>query len=286
MPFTLIKGTFHVVGYSPDGDSLKFKANNPNTWKKIEGTVKFNKKKHAQLRMEGIDALETHYRPALASGNLHQPHVWAQAARDFLIKSVGITNVQWGPAQSKVTSANDGVKGYILTRGIDNAQYGRPVSFVFKGTPHEPDGASVNLTAARTRRSMNYKLLLNGLAYPTYYKSFFADFRDEFNKAVAKALKPKPKGLWKKDRTMGLTFNGLTSITDTYPVLPKLFRRLTEHLAHNGTLSTFRKFLADKKDGVTILPQVHHTDALDFVVKVKGKRVGLTVRPEDLIFDG
>lgn len=26
MPFTIIKGTYHVVGYSPDGDSIRFQA--------------------------------------------------------------------------------------------------------------------------------------------------------------------------------------------------------------------------------------------------------------------
>ena len=26
MPFFIIKGTFHVLGYSPDGDSIRFQA--------------------------------------------------------------------------------------------------------------------------------------------------------------------------------------------------------------------------------------------------------------------
>jgi len=29
MSFTLIKGTFHVIGYSPDGDSIRFNAKDP-----------------------------------------------------------------------------------------------------------------------------------------------------------------------------------------------------------------------------------------------------------------
>jgi hypothetical protein len=28
MPFVMIKGTFHIKGYSPDGDSIRFKAHN------------------------------------------------------------------------------------------------------------------------------------------------------------------------------------------------------------------------------------------------------------------
>jgi hypothetical protein len=33
--YTLIKGHFHVVGYSPDGDSIKFKARNEAHWRKV-----------------------------------------------------------------------------------------------------------------------------------------------------------------------------------------------------------------------------------------------------------
>jgi len=36
---------------------------------------------------------------------------------------------------------------------------------------------------------------------------------------------------------------------------------------------------------VLILPQAHHTSALDAVVSVKGKRIALTVLPENLVFD-
>jgi len=62
MAFFLIKGTFHVKGYSPDGDSIRFRARNPDNWKKLSGpAVALNARGHAQLRIEAIDALETHY---------------------------------------------------------------------------------------------------------------------------------------------------------------------------------------------------------------------------------
>lgn len=60
MTFQAIKGTFHVVGYSPDGDSIRFKADNPGRWQDLAGRVKLNTKGHAQLRIEAIDTLETH----------------------------------------------------------------------------------------------------------------------------------------------------------------------------------------------------------------------------------
>jgi hypothetical protein len=56
MSFTLIKGTFHVLGYSPDGDSIRFKAKDASLWKKLSGpTVEMNARGHAQLRIEAVD---------------------------------------------------------------------------------------------------------------------------------------------------------------------------------------------------------------------------------------
>jgi len=70
MKYTLIKGTFHVVGQSPDGDSIKFRANNPARWDSLvtehRERLNANLEKEdgvLQLRLQGVDALETHYSP-------------------------------------------------------------------------------------------------------------------------------------------------------------------------------------------------------------------------------
>ena len=70
MNYTLIKGTFHIVGQSPDGDSIKFKANNSARWDEIvtehRERLEENIAKEdgfVQLRLQGVDALETHYSP-------------------------------------------------------------------------------------------------------------------------------------------------------------------------------------------------------------------------------
>ena len=58
MAFFLIKGTFHVKGYSPDGDSIRFRARNPDNWKKLSGpAAELNARGHAQLRVVGVEAL-------------------------------------------------------------------------------------------------------------------------------------------------------------------------------------------------------------------------------------
>src|SRR5215212_717069 len=90
MPFYVIKGTFHVKGYSPDGDSIRFKANNAANWLKLGcPPVKLNAKEHGQLRFEGIDTLETHYE------GFHQPLPFAEAALQFLLNALAIDDVQW-----------------------------------------------------------------------------------------------------------------------------------------------------------------------------------------------
>ena len=68
MNYVLLKGIYHVVGSSPDGDSIKFKAANPANWQLInsefstEFTENFTTNDGAvQLRLQGVDALETHY---------------------------------------------------------------------------------------------------------------------------------------------------------------------------------------------------------------------------------
>jgi len=286
MSFILIKGTFHVTGSSPDGDSVKFKANNSNNWKKIEGKPKLSKTNNqVQLRFEGIDALETHYRASIKNATeVHQPLIWAQAARDFMLKAVGIKNVSWGPKGKKVVQADDGIKGYILTRAVDNNKYGRPVSFVFAGSTPQADGAEVYVTPAWLKKSVNYKLLLGGHAYPTYYQGLFSDLRNELTQAV-KLARTSKKGLWAADKTGGVELTNIAAITDKHPILPKLFRRLIEHIQSGGQPGTFLQFLEKKKDGVLILPQAHHTSALDYVVTVKGKRIRLNVLPENLVFD-
>ena len=40
MNYILIKGIYHVVGHSPDGDSIKFKATNPAHWQLINSEFK------------------------------------------------------------------------------------------------------------------------------------------------------------------------------------------------------------------------------------------------------
>lgn len=278
MPFTVIQGTFHVVGYQPDGDSIRFQALNPSNWAKLSGPpIKLNGRKHAQLRLEAIDTLETHF------SNTHQPLPLALQALDELLSELGITNVVWDASHTTITQANDGVPGYILSRSVEKNQ--RAVAFAFAGEPPAADGEPVHLDAPLLRNSVNYGQLREGLAYPTYYNSLFYDLRAECSRAVRGARHSK-LGVWACDVTNEwFEADGLKHLTedDGYVILPKLFRRLAEFFQGGGTLEGFKEFLEAKGDALIIIPKCHFTH-LDTIVEVDGVKLRMTELPESLVF--
>jgi hypothetical protein len=278
MPFLVIKGTFHVAGYSPDGDSIRFQADNEANWAKLEGPpVTLNARRHAQLRLEAIDTMETHYR------NIHQPLTLATKALDFLLRELGITDVQWDELRTRITEANDGTEGYIVSRTVEPNR--RPVAFVFAGAPPAADGSSIFLDVDLLQQSLNYQSLTAGLAYPTYYKGLFSDLRTALTEASNRARQAHLE-IWSEDRTnTGFAVEGLESISAEHVILPKLFRRLAEYLEVGGSVVGFKEFLELKAEGITIISTAHFTH-FDTVVKVDGNVVRMTEPPENLVFEG
>ncbi len=278
MPFLVIKGTFHVVGYSPDGDSIRFQADDEANWAKLSGPpVDLNARRHAQLRLEAIDTLETHYR------NTHQPLTLATRALDFLLHGLNITGVQWDVLRTRVTEANDGTEGYIISRNVEPNR--RPVAFVYVGEPPEADGVRIFLDVARMRQSLNCHSLEAGLAYPTYYKGLFFDLRRALTEAASRARQANLE-IWAEDRTAaGFAVEGMESISEEHVIFPKLFRRLAEYLEAGGSVAGFKEFLERKAEGVTIISTSHFTH-FDTVVEVVGDIVRMTEPPENLVFEG
>ena len=277
MPFTLIKGTFHVKGYSPDGDSLKLKADNSAHWNKLRGNkVDPNQRGHVQLRVEGIDSLETHY---ARSPTTHQPLTYAHQATDELLNFLNITNVIWGPTHTRVTSANDGTRGYILAR--NTGPYGRPICFVFPDTINHPDGSDVFLDTDLVKKSLNYHMLKIGQAYPLFYETLFFDLRNELAGVVGQA-RASNLGLWPVDATnSGFDAADLAALENSIGIFPKLFRRIIDHNRAGQPLSDLPSRLAQER--ITIVPTVHHTN-YDTVVKIEGDTIRMTEKPEDVIF--
>jgi hypothetical protein len=278
MPFTLIKGTFHVVGYSPDGDSIRFQALDNNLWKLLAGPpVSLNGRGHAQLRLEAIDTLETHFM------NSHQPRQFALAALNSLLVNLGITNVVWNQSVTVVLSASDATEGFILAREIEKNH--RPVAFAFRGDPGRPDGTQIVLKGPLLSQSVNHKQLADGMAYPTYYKGLFPDLREVLTTAAQNA-RSAGIGLWPSDRTeLATQIQNQQQLEDDIVILPKLFRRLTEHLQGSGSIVNFKEFLASKQEGIFIIPTAHSTH-FDTVIEVVDQTIKMLVPPEHIIFEG
>lgn len=284
MPFMLIAGTFHVAGYSPDGDSIRFKPNNLNLLKSLPGgRLSVNARGHVQLRIEAIDTLETHFTPEGSSGTFHQPTQLAQDAVDALLAFVKIQDIRWTADRRTVASAEDGTPGYILCREVE--KYGRPVSFLFADIPQEADGASVVLKPDRLRVSYNFGAIQSGLAYATYYTGLFADLRQTLTDAVLDARKEK-RGLYGHDVTnSGFDVETIADITDKFVIMPKLFRRLSEYISKTGSAAGFKESLAKAQEPVLDLRTSNFTHFDSFIDQYPGSaHIAMTRLPEELVF--
>ncbi|MBW4599985.1 MAG: thermonuclease family protein [Calothrix sp. FI2-JRJ7] len=285
MPLILIQGKYKVLSTAPDGDSIRFYPNNPELWKKLSTKVRPNNFGGAQLRLDAIDALETHFLPKGGSAGMqHQPLKYGQGGASELLNYLGFKDVTRSKSE-KITSVTPSeAPGFILTRFADT--YGRAVAFVFKGEATQEDGSEVFIDKALLLHSANHHLLTQGLAYPTFYSKLYPDIRKELSKAAEKARK-ESKALWSEDKTnTGFTLDNLKTIIDDVVILPKLFRRLLSYLAINDdsvALDGFSAYLDSLDDKIIILPDGHIT-GFDFVVKVEGQKIMMTQQPEDIVF--
>ena len=290
MPFTTIIGTFHLVGrtksgtasgFEPDGDSMQFKPVNPQLLDELErqgAKYRLTSIGSTQLRFEGIDALELHF------DGLSQPRPLADQSRDFLTGKLGMNPVPYTPPENlrvKPPVAKDGTAGFILSRSLE--VHGRPVSFAYTGPPPAVDGSNVRLDAPLLRRSLNFKSLAAGDAYPLFYDTLFGDLRDVLAKTAASARQQR-KGLWGSDLSRtGLAVTTRDGLQHTAVVFPKLFRRLTEYLKTNAELTGFLPWLQASQEQVLDLATQNFTH-LDNLLTVNGNTITLNRDPEQIVF--
>lgn len=302
MPFICIPGSFHLVGRTasgkpaglePDGDSIHFRPDDPALLDRLErqpGGQKFRLLTigSLNLRMEGIDALEIHYTPSIKGAHRsHQPREFADAARDALTGLLDMNPVPYAqPANVRVKPPVpvDGVRGAILSRALD--VHGRPVSFLFAGKAPARSGAEVRLGRAQLRRSLNYRMVAAGAAYPLFYDTLFKALRDELADAAIKA-RGRKAGIWRADLgKSGLKAASQADLEARAVIFPKLFRRLTDYFAEgNAGPGGFIAWLAATggENDQVMEPSGNFTH-FDNVVSVKRGKVALRYRPEEMVF--
>ncbi|MGZ3096989.1 thermonuclease family protein [Streptomyces sp. H62] len=284
MPMLLIKGLYAIKGSQPDGDTVHFTADDPAEWSLVGGgggrAVEHSAVGRAKLRLDAVDALETHYGPS----HDHQPLQFAHAARDELLKSLGFTDVQRQPDETVTATTPETVPGFVLTRGAD--VHGRCIALAGAGTAPGTSGMEIDVDVAVLRTTVNHHLIAQGLAYPTFYRSLFTSLRTEMS-AVAVRAREARRGLWASDvTTAGAKIEGLSSLTDDVVILPKLFRRTVDYLRLAMPLSCYPAFLAGGQDRYSVLSTGERRAGLHHIVEVtNGHTVRMTRQPEELVFE-
>lgn len=264
MPFTLIKGRFKPLAGQPDGDSVRFLADQVALWDRLEGIpVELGPAGQptagtAQLRFEGIDAIEKQATQPLAT-----------EAKDSMLRLIGFDG-----------TGDPEPIGYILARMTDD-ESARPICFVFAGGTDRPDGDAVFLDGPMLRDSVNYRQVEAGFAYPLYYNTLFAALRAELDLAVA-AAKAGGRGYWPHDKTtQGVTVWARADLATIPPIWPKLWRRLDKYLIERTSLDCFVDYLLGQNERVDVLSDMEERGLQD-LVKVEGDVLRMTEPPENL----
>lgn len=267
MPFTLIKGEFVPEAGRPDGDSIRFRPDNPDPifrLKRRDRPPRINSNNGTiQLRFEGIDTMESR---ALT------PH-----SSDATQSNLELCGVPDGTGTAR---------GYILSNQL--GPHGRPIAFVYPGDADEDDGASVFLEPARARESVNFAQIARGHAYPLFYDTLFSDLRVAFADET-KTARTGGDHVWSADATnTGAEYGGPGSLETMAPIFPKLWRRLDTYsrdsdVMDRDRLDEFPEYLDSlREERVFIISEARST-GFDNVIQVDGNTISMTVLPDDLI---
>jgi endonuclease YncB( thermonuclease family) len=222
-----IDGMFILAGKQPDGDSIRFKANNLNDWKKLKRSHLIkpsNVDQSVQLRLEGVDAPELHY------GTARQP--LGEVARDWLLNAMGFSNVTYkSDGMTVVSSQPPEVRGTILSQAAE--ANGRPVSYILlEADAHKAKvhNGWVYVGQDLLPSTMNARLLAASMAYLTVY-STTPDEHISLLREIAIGARNGGQGIYAADST---PLFRLVSQDDIGPqgalILPKLFRRASDYL--------------------------------------------------------
>jgi endonuclease YncB( thermonuclease family) len=230
-PYQLaVRGRLVIVGYEPDGDSVRFVADDPTLFTRLQRGYKIRRSTRdgsVQLRLEGIDAPELHY------GSAAQPD--GDTARDWLLDKLGFRDVSYRPGSTTVTTSTpDTVPAVIYTKASD--PNGRPISYLQVGGGRLPqDGAWAHVTTAVLDRTVNAHALGTGVAYPTFYSSTPQPHVTHL-RALSAGAREEKAGVWAVDQTALFQLVDQDSVgPHGQLILPKLFRRATDYLKDVAT---------------------------------------------------
>jgi endonuclease YncB( thermonuclease family) len=273
--YKVIAGTFHIKGFQPDGDSIRFQATNPSNWDFFKWATAADKAaKKKQLRVEAIDALETHYE------GYHQPRAFALAALEALLEMLRIDTVIYSLGLTQVVSANDGKAGFIASASVD--PFGRPVSYVFPKDAKLTDGAVMESSDLPIDDSLNFQLAREGLVYPTFYTTTDRVFAEKIRAVVARARATK-RGIWSIDRTSDFTLLDIRTLQEDNLIMPKLFRRLVGFYERYAEFDKLEEYMKKQRDNLVLWDGTKKKSLADLMT-IEGRRLRMTTPVEDILF--
>jgi endonuclease YncB( thermonuclease family) len=283
--FLLIRGSFVIVGKQPDGDSVRFIADNTSLFGQLKNNsrIRLSKDNSVQLRFEAIDAPELHYLGAA------QP--LGSDSRDALLKLMGFKDPQFRPDGATVISASvQTVRGAILSNAAE--VNGRPISYVLleKDAKNLTDGTRIQLTNATLQKTLNAKQLLNGMAYLTVYSSTPESHRS-FLRTLTLQARASKLGVWARDTNNFKLVNKDSVGERGALILPKLFRRAISYLnakAKNANLGSIKDWMiSTQTTGISEDDLVRtnlQTVRLSSLLKVNGNQVKFGIDTTELVF--
>ena len=273
--YKVVAGTFHVKGFQPDGDSIRFQANKPENWDFFQWETEADKlTKKKQLRVESIDALETHYE------GYHQSRAFALAALELLLDMLNIKSVTYSLSMTQIVDADDGKAGFIASASTD--RFGRPVSYLFPKTAQLTDGAIMDSATLPIEDSLNFQLAREGLVYPTFYTTTDRVFAEKIRAVVTRARKTK-RGIWSIDRTPDFTLLDIRTLQEDVLVMPKLFRRLVSFFDNYSDFGKLGEYMTKQRDNLVLWDGTKKKSLAD-LMKISGRRLQMKTPVEDILF--
>lgn len=286
MPFPgalSISGWYEPLGRAQDGDTLRFRADRSELWGELAGPPCAVEDGAATVRLDGVDALETHFRPQGSSRRWRQPAAFALRAADELLAWLGFAGVVRDDSETIVSCGPQRVRGFLVAGRVD--RFGRAIGFAFRGTIDTQDGQTLELDDDVVGESANHHLLACGLAYPTFHATLEESARASLALA-ARAARTHGRGFWPADATRrGVALDQSAALEHDIVILPKLFRRIAEFVDRGAVTGgeAFRAFLATGGERVRVASRGEDTTFAQ-LLEIDGMRVGLAVDADDLVF--
>lgn len=208
-PWTVLEG---VVARVYDGDTISFIADNDANWLNIDSPLRFQSDNANSIRFTGVDApevtlnCETDFSSHKALGHeaKEELEVFLAFSEDSTIES----------------------KAFFLTSVGD--LFGRSIGLLYPSEAGLQDGSVVFLTEDLVQKSINFRLLQQGVAYPLFDDDLPDHALEVLQSAATSALDSRI-GVWAKDVSVeGFEFSLNNSEWNNLVIWPRLLRRICQ----------------------------------------------------------